>query len=36
MRAAERTEALAADDDANELLPRLPSLAEIIGGRRRS
>ncbi len=36
LRAAERTEAPASADDASELKPRLPSLAEVVGGRRKS
>jgi 16S rRNA (cytosine1402-N4)-methyltransferase len=36
LRAAERTDAPAGDDIADELLPRLPSLADVIGGRRKS
>jgi 16S rRNA (cytosine1402-N4)-methyltransferase len=32
LRAAERTEAPASQDDARNLLPRLPSLAEVMGG----
>jgi len=35
LRAAERTEAAPVKDDARDLLPRLPSLADIMGGRRR-
>jgi 16S rRNA (cytosine1402-N4)-methyltransferase len=33
LRAAERTEAPARADDASELLPRLPSLADVLKGR---
>jgi 16S rRNA (cytosine1402-N4)-methyltransferase len=36
LRAAERTEAKASADDARALTPRLPSLAEAMGGRRKS
>jgi 16S rRNA (cytosine1402-N4)-methyltransferase len=35
LRAAERTDAPPGLDIADELLPRLPSLAEVVGGRRR-
>ena len=36
LRAAERTNAPAGDEIADHLLPRLPSLAEVVGGRRKS
>jgi 16S rRNA (cytosine1402-N4)-methyltransferase len=35
LRAAERTDAPAAADAAGDLLPNLPSLADVMGGRRR-
>jgi 16S rRNA (cytosine1402-N4)-methyltransferase len=35
LRAAERTDAPPGKDDAHDLLPRLPSLADLMGGRRR-
>ncbi|MPZ39765.1 MAG: 16S rRNA (cytosine(1402)-N(4))-methyltransferase RsmH [Rhizobiales bacterium] len=35
LRAAERTDAPAGDEIADQLLPRLPSLAEVMGGRRK-
>jgi 16S rRNA (cytosine1402-N4)-methyltransferase len=35
LRAAERTDAPAGSDDAGDLLPRLPTLADVMGGRRR-
>ena len=36
LRAAERTDAPASDAAVRDLLPRLPSLAEVVGGRRKS
>jgi 16S rRNA (cytosine1402-N4)-methyltransferase len=36
LRAAERTEAPAGEGIADDLLPRLPSLAEVVSGRRKS
>jgi 16S rRNA (cytosine1402-N4)-methyltransferase len=36
LRAAERTDAPAGADIAGDLLPRLPSLAEVMTGRRKS